>query len=86
MQANINAERLNTSSFSLINIYTSNAFMADKISSIKMTPAGEMMRMMEFNIDLVGDMDKNESDMLFDMLNGNYGIAGEEFVRYVLLS
>jgi hypothetical protein len=51
---------------------------------LKDFPEGELMRILEFNVNKTDAMTKEESDAAFSPLNDNFGIAGEIFVRYVI--
>jgi hypothetical protein len=63
---------------------SSNASFYDKLSSLKATPDGEFMRLLEYRIDLTGNLTKEEADTIFNRLYDNYGHAGVEYAQYLV--
>lgn len=84
MKQSANEERLNLTKWANLWVSTSNASFRDKLSSLKDTPDGEMMRMIEYKIDLTGNLSKAEADSRFNLLFSNYGHAMEPYMRYVV--
>jgi len=84
MKQSSNEERLNLTKWANLWVSTSNASFRDKLSSLKDTPDGEMMRMIEYKIDLTGNLSKAEADSRFNLLFSNYGHAMEPYMRYVV--
>lgn len=86
-KANANELRENNITWRLITLFSSNASLADKLTSIKATPDGEMLRMLEFKIEYTSTevISTSEGKYLFDhVLNNNYGHAGPIFIKWVL--
>jgi len=84
MKSQSNEERLNTSKWSLLCVCTSNASFYDKLASLKSTPDGELMRLIEFQIPVNSVMDKVEADEIFSQLDNNYGHAGRVYLQWLV--
>jgi len=84
MKSQSNEERLNTSKWSLLCVCTSNASFYDKLSSLKSTPDGELMRLIEFQIPVNSVMNKIEADEIFSQLDNNYGQAGRVYLQWLV--
>jgi hypothetical protein len=84
MKQHENAERINATKWSTIALCSSNASFYDKLSSLKSTPDGEFMRLLEYKIDLTGNLSKEEADEIFNRLYDNYGHAGVEYAKYLV--
>jgi len=84
MKAQSNEERLNTSKWSLLCVCTSNASFYDKLASLKATPDGELMRLIEFQIPVNSVMNKVEADEIFSQLDNNYGHAGRVYLQWLV--
>lgn len=77
MEATGNKLRANNTKWQTISLCSSNASFYEKLSSAKMTPDGEMMRMIEYKIDYNNALNIGEAKRLFDhQLMENYGHAG----------
>jgi hypothetical protein len=63
---------------------SSNASFYDKLASLKATPDGEFMRLLEYRIDLTGNLSKEEADTIFNRLYDNYGHAGIEYAQHLV--
>jgi hypothetical protein len=81
MEAAVNRERLNTTRWALIAVATGNSFLSDKLGALKATADGELMRLIEIEIDLAENPEATE---LLDSLSENYGLAGETYIRYIV--
>lgn len=81
MKANENAERLNFSRWETILLCSSNASVVDKLKSLKSTPDGELMRVIEYQIPETKLLSKQEADEIFPKLYSNYGHAGRVYIR-----
>lgn len=79
-----NVERTNKTKWSLIALCSSNASFYDKLSSLKSTPDGEFMRLLEYKIDLTNNLSKEEADAIFNRLYDNYGHAGVKYAQYLV--
>jgi hypothetical protein len=85
MLAGSNELRENNTTWQNITVSTSNSSFAEKLSSLKNLPEGELMRLIEYPIALVDSIDNLQAKEMFDhILQNNYGHAGPIFVRYVL--
>jgi energy-coupling factor transporter ATP-binding protein EcfA2 len=84
MKQHENAERVNFTKWALIALCSSNASFYDKLSSLKSTPDGEFMRLIEYRIDRTDNLNKQEADEIFDKLYSNYGHAGEAYAKYLV--
>ena len=84
MKQHENAERANTTKWGTMALCSSNASFYDKLSSLKATPDGEFMRLLEYRIDLTGTLTKEEADVIFNRLYENYGHAGVEYAQYLV--
>jgi hypothetical protein len=84
MKQHENAERSNTTKWGTMALCSSNASFYDKLSSLKATPDGEFMRLLEYRIDLTGALTKEEADIIFNRLYDNYGHAGVEYAQYLV--
>jgi energy-coupling factor transporter ATP-binding protein EcfA2 len=84
MQQHANSERINATKWATIVLCSSNASFYDKLSSLKSTPDGEFMRLLEYKIDLTGNLTKEEADVIFNRLYDNYGHAGVEYAKYLV--
>ena len=84
MKQHENAERANVTKWSTMALCSSNASFYDKLSSLKATPDGEFMRLLEYRIDLTGNLTKEEADAVFNRLYDNYGHAGVEYAQYLV--
>jgi hypothetical protein len=81
MKANENAERLNMTKWQTILLCTSNASVVDKLQSLKSTPDGELMRLIEYEIPETKLLTKVEADDIYPKLYSNYGHAGRIYLH-----
>jgi hypothetical protein len=85
MMSGSNELRENNTSWQTITVSTSNASFAEKLSTLKANPEGELMRLFEYPIGLVEEVGTDTGKQLFDaVLMENYGHAGPIYIRYVL--
>jgi len=84
MQQHSNAERVNATKWATIVLCSSNASFYDKLATLKSTPDGEFMRLLEYKIDLTGNLTKEQADVIFNKLYDNYGHAGIEYAKYLV--
>lgn len=85
MEASGNKLRQNTTKWQTISLCSSNASFYEKLASAKMTPDGEMMRMIEYKIDYSDSLDMAVAKKLFDhQLMENYGHAGAIFADWLV--
>jgi len=81
MEASANKERLNLTRWALTAVATGNSFIADKLATLKATPDGELMRLIEIELDMA--LNEN-ADELIRLLGENYGWAGDVYMEHVL--
>lgn len=84
MESQANKIRMNTVSWMMFVITSSNSSMYDKLLRLKSTSDGELRRLLEFRIDRPPTITKQQSDAVFSALGANYGVAGPVFIKYVL--
>lgn len=84
MKQSANEVRHNHTKWALPVITTSNSSIKDKIASLKATFEGESMRLMEFRIDLTGNIPKEKAAEIFGALFDNYGHAGDIYFKYLV--
>ena len=85
MEASVNKERLNTSTWSVPCITSGNSSIHGALQAHSLSPDGQIMRVLELRVEPIVGITKEESDRLFiDVLQNNYGHAGEIIVQYIL--
>ena len=84
MKAAENEERKNDTTWATIGLCSSNASFYDKLMSLKSTPDGEMMRLIEFRVDRTDNLTKSQADDIFGGLYENYGWAGPIFSQWMV--
>lgn len=84
MMSQSNAERLNNTTWALILWTSGNRSVHDVLYSMKTFPEGELMRVVEINIPRDTTMSKEQTDELYNMMFENYGVAGEEYMKYIV--
>jgi hypothetical protein len=81
MKSHENAERLNKAKWQTILLCSSNASIVDKLKTLKSTPDGELMRVIEYEVPETKLLSKQEADEIFPKLYSNYGHAGRIYIR-----
>lgn len=84
MESGRNAERLNDLTWKQLSIWSGNTSNEDRLSLIKMNPQGELARLIEVHLETPVPEDVLGSQLLFNSLNENYGVAGHEYMSYVI--
>jgi hypothetical protein len=84
MKQHENMERANATKWGTIVLTSSNASFYDKLAALKATPDGEFMRLLEYKIELTGNLSKQEADEIFNSLYDNYGHAGVKYAQYLV--
>lgn len=84
MKSQGNELRANNTRWQTIVVSSGNSSIYDKLSSLKASADGEIMRVMEFRVDADTSLSKEESDNVFGKLNDNYGVAGDAYINYLL--
>ena len=79
-----NAERINDTKWATIALCSSNASFYDKLSSLKSTPDGEFMRLIEYRIEMTNNLGKEEADKVFNEIYTHYGHAGVEYAQHLV--
>jgi hypothetical protein len=83
MMQHSNEERLNATKWATIALCSSNASFYDKLASLKSTPDGEFMRLIEYRIEVTDILSKEEADTIFTPLYSHYGHAGVIYAEYL---
>lgn len=84
MESAANKLRANNTNWMTFVITSSNSSMYDKLMRLKTTPDGEIRRILELRIERPASISKEESDRVFSLLTGNYGVAGPIFIHWVM--
>ena len=85
MKAQTNELRRNTTTWATVSVCSSNASLYEKLSALKTSPEGEMMRIIEYPIDFTDVIPKEDGKQIFDFdLMRNYGHAGVIFAEYLV--
>lgn len=84
MQSQVNAERKNAVAWSTPAITSGNNSLYDSLKAHKTSSQGEMYRVLEIQVHRDNTLTKEQSDYFFnELLRENYGLAGEELMKYV---
>jgi hypothetical protein len=85
VKASANEMRLNLTSWAAMSLCSSNAAFYEKMTSLKDSPDGELMRLMEYKIDYSNAVDPAYAKEMFDhQLKENYGHAGDIYVTWLV--
>ena len=84
MMQHSNEERHNATKWATIALCSSNASFYDKLASLKSTPDGEFMRLIEYRIEVTDLLSKEEADAIFTPLYSHYGHAGVDYAKYLV--
>lgn len=86
VKASANELRTNLTSWQTISLCSSNASFYEKLASLKTSPDGEMMRLLEYKIEYTPNvLDPAHAKEMFDhQLLNNYGHAGQIYASYIL--
>ena len=85
VKASSNELRLNFSSWQSMSLCSSNASFYEKMSSLKNSPDGEVMRLLEYKIDYSNAIDVALAKQMFDhQLKENYGHAGDIYLKWLV--
>jgi hypothetical protein len=85
MTAGGNELRINDTTWQTISLCSSNASFYEKLTNLKGSPDGEMMRLIEYRIQPTDAIATDVGKAMFDQqLMENYGHAGPIFIKYVL--
>ena len=80
-----NELRTNLTSWNCISVCSSNASFYEKLLTLKNSPDGEMMRLMEYRIDYSDVIDTALAKEMFDhQLMENYGHAGDIYANWLV--
>lgn len=80
-----NELRANLTSWRTISLCSSNASFYEKLTSLKSSPDGEMMRLLEYKIGYTDTLDPAYAKSMFDkQLLENYGHAGDIYGDYLV--
>ena len=87
MKGSANEMRINHTTWQAISLCSSNASFNQKLSGLKASPEGELMRLIEYKINYVGDnpISTEVAKKMFDhQLMENYGHAGDVYLQHIL--
>ena len=85
VKASTNELRLNLTSWQSISLASSNASFVEKMTAMKNSADGEMMRLIEYKIDYTDTLEKSFAKQMFDhQLKQNYGHAGEIYAEWLV--
>ena len=84
MMQHSNEERHNATKWATIALCSSNASFYDKLASLKSTPDGEFMRLIEYRIEVTDILSKEEADAIFNPVYSHYGHAGVQYAEYLV--
>lgn len=84
LESGANKERVNETWWATLSALSSNASMADKLTSRKATADAELMRIFEMDIYKPEELDPDYAQGLKIILEHNYGIAGEIYIKAVM--
>ena len=85
VKASANELRANLTSWQAISLCSSNASFYEKLSSLKNSPDGEMMRLIEYKIEQSGAIDVAYAKQMFDhQLKNNFGHAGDIYAKWLV--
>jgi len=85
VKSSANELRLNLTSWQCISLCSSNASFYEKMTSLKTSPDGEMMRLLEYKIDYSNAIDMALAKQMFDhQLMENYGHAGDIYAKWLV--
>ena len=85
MKTHSNELRANLTSWRTISVCSSNASFYEKMATMKASPDGELMRLLEYKIEFTNAIDQEEGKQMFDhQLMENYGHAGEIYATWLV--
>lgn len=85
VKASANELRANLTSWQCTSLCSSNASFYEKLASLKSSPDGEIMRLIEYKIDYSDAIDAAYAKHMFDhQLKDNYGHAGEIYAKWLV--
>lgn len=85
VKSSANELRLNLSSWQSVSLCSSNASFYEKMASLKSSPDGELMRLLEYRIDQNTILDPAYAKHMFDhQLMENYGHAGDIYAKWLV--
>lgn len=83
MESGANKERVNETEWKSIDLFSSNSHVLDFLASRKHSSMGEIMRVLELKLTQVIDLSDQEAEDI-DALKENYGVCGEQFIRWLV--
>jgi hypothetical protein len=85
VEAGVNKLRKNNTKWQNITLSSGNSSFYEKLGSLKNTPDGEMMRLMEYTIGYSDAISTEEGKRMFDhQLLENYGHAGDIYAQWLV--
>jgi len=83
MSSKANVERINTTTWQLPAVTSSNKVIRDALLSVKSFPEPELLRILEANMNIDTSLDAVQAKQHFGRLSSNYGHAIIPFIQYV---
>ena len=85
VKSSSNELRKNFTSWQSISLCSSNASFYEKLASLKSSPDGEMMRLIEYVVDYAHVVETGKAKQMFDhQLKENYGHAGDIYAQWLV--
>jgi hypothetical protein len=85
VKASANELRANLTTWQATSLASSNAAFYEKLSTLKSSPDGEMMRLFEYLVEFNNAIDTREAKNMFDhQLKENYGHAGDIYASWLV--
>ena len=85
MKSSANEERINITSWQGITLASSNASFYEKLATLKSSPDGENMRLLEYHVKKSDAISTQEGKQMFDhILRDNYGHAGDIYIQHLV--
>lgn len=85
VKSSSNELRTNNTTWQTISVTTSNASIYEKLGAYKSSPDGEMMRLLEYQIEPTKIIDPATAKQMFEhQLLANYGHAGKLYIQYIM--
>lgn len=84
MQAHVNAERENHTDWHTVTTTSGNNSLHDTVVAHRPASSGELYRILEIIVGKDTSLSTTESGALFRTLHENYGVVGEELMKYMV--
>jgi len=85
VRQNSNAvEKSGINQWNTLALVSSNSSLIDRLSGHKMDAGAEMNRVFEFRVDSNPALDRETATRIYRTISRNYGMAGQEYIRYLV--